>query len=91
MAMEQRSVSEEEAGKHCGFPEAPDLLISDEPVRQRPQVPIHKAARAGFARFGYHRTLRQLRWARTVETGHCSGALGTNCAGAHQNSAASLP
>lgn len=73
-------MSEEEAGKHSGSPEAPELLISDEPACQRPQVPIHKAARAGFARFGYHRTLRQLRWARTVETGHCSGALGTNTA-----------
>ena len=64
--------------KESGFPKAPDLLILTSQRASGLRYPFIEQLELASRSFGYHRTLRQLRWARTVETGHCSGALGTN-------------
>ena len=64
----------------------------DKPARQRPQVPIQSTARAGFARFGYHRFCGSSSGGRELwRQATAVARWAPTCAGAHQNCAASLP
>jgi hypothetical protein len=70
----------EKTAKGNSAPQAADVTYSCVPRRetsQRPQVPIERAARAGIARFGYHRAVHQLRWpAYCGDKPSCGGAVG---------------
>jgi hypothetical protein len=88
---EQYSGSREGAGKHCGFPEAPDLLISIRqrasglryPFKRQLELASRDLGTTAFAaaQVGEHCGARPLQW----RVGHQPAPVPT------KNSAASLP
>lgn len=88
---QQRAESERRAGKLCGFPEAPDLLILTSQHASGLRYPFKRQLELASRGFGYHRFCGSSGGRELWRPAAAVARWAPTCAGAHQNSAASLP